>query len=49
MLDLLPAFLRARKPPRRCADEQEQHWNREGNQLAARVLVEYLRANELAD
>jgi len=49
MLDLLPAFLRAREAAPALYNEQEQHWTREGNQLAARVLVEYLRANELAD
>ena len=47
MVDLLPAFLS--EGNKSLYFRYEQHWTREGNELVARVLVEYLRAAKLAN
>lgn len=50
MVDLLQAFLpEGKKNNRSLYFRYEQHWTREGNQLAARVLVEYLEGAKLAN
>jgi SGNH hydrolase-like domain, acetyltransferase AlgX len=49
MVDLLPAFSSAAKDHGPLYYPHEQHWNREGNELVARVLVDYLEAAKLAN
>ncbi|NQV94009.1 MAG: SGNH/GDSL hydrolase family protein [Sphingomonadales bacterium] len=47
MLDLLPALQAKNNPGNKMYNEKEQHWSKEGNQVVADALLEYLRTNSL--
>jgi len=47
MVDLLPALRHAADEGRPVYSRREQHWNAEGNQVVAEVLLDYLRTNSL--
>jgi hypothetical protein len=49
MLDLLPVFLEAGKKNVKFYHPVEQHWTKEGNQVVAMSLTEYLKANTLIE
>ena len=49
MLDLLPVFLEEAKRNVKCYHPVEQHWTKEGNEVVAKALLDYLNANSLIE
>jgi hypothetical protein len=49
MLDLLPVFLEEEKRNVKCYHPVEQHWTKEGNEVVAKALLDYLNANSLIE
>jgi hypothetical protein len=49
MLDLLPVFLKAEQRNVKCYHPVEQHWTKEGNEVVANVLIDYLKDSALIE
>lgn len=49
MLDLLPVFLEEGKRNVKCYHPVEQHWTKEGNEVVANVLIDYLKDSSLIE